>query len=573
MQSFDTVKKNKTNNKKIKWILIDFFKKHKEISVFAILLIIFFSLLLIATNGLSVIDLYSSIPNLHKNYNPVAINIGRNGIRWYAIFIITGIIFATLMGQYEFSKQGISKTILYDGLIVIVPLSILGGRLFYVVFDKEGIYNSFLDVINLSNGGLAIMGSVITAFICVVLLCLIKKINFFALIDFVAIGFLIGQVVGRWGNFMNQEAFGGVSNKSGLFNNLVPLFVREQMYIYFDLEFAYRHPTFLYESTLNFICLSFLLLIRRFKVLRIGDSAAIYLIWYGLVRAVAIEPYRIDPLYLGDKKINILLPGLCAAIGISFLIAKYIFPQLKSKFPYYYDISREDVKKEKVFQKQSDITRAIIFDLDGTILKTEKIIYNCFDIVFEKHFPHINLTVREKKSFIGPTLRESLLNYTNDEELINKAIKTYKETSLKLHDKMPPKPYIGIGNTFKNLKQMGLKIAICTSKEHEMAKLGLEKSNLLSYVDLIIGSDDVVNPKPNPECLEECITKLGILPNEAFYIGDHPNDIKCAKNINMISIGVRYSMHIDKLKKEEPDFLISNTNEIIELLERERKNK
>ena len=144
-------------------------------------------------------------------YKSTAIEIGNFKIAWYAIFIMTGILFGVILAVYEAKFVDINKTHLLDGAMYAIILSILGARLYYVIFDpdKANNYRNIGDVFKIAGGGMAIHGAIITAIIFVIIYSKIKKMNVFALADLLAPGLLIGQIVGRWGNFMNQEAHGG----------------------------------------------------------------------------------------------------------------------------------------------------------------------------------------------------------------------------------------------------------------------------------------------------------------------------------------------------------------------------
>lgn len=301
-----------------------FIAKFPEVVVGPLMLLWVFILIVIATNGLGIIKSTS------------AITIGSIHIKWYAVFILTGIVFAAIYGYYEYPKLGISRDTLTDGLLIIVPLSILGARLFYVIFDPKGSYKNFIDVINLTDGGLAIAGGIIVAVVSVIVFAKIKKINPFYFFDVLAIGLLIGQIIGRWGNFINHEAHGPAVENSWIFHNLVPKFVKENMVI----GGTTYHPTFLYESFLNFVFVVFLIVIRKFKVFKVGDSIGLYLIYYGLIRGIVIEPLRTDPLYIGSLKVNIWLPVTVFAVGgLIYLILKNV---LAKKLPYYCDLAITD---------------------------------------------------------------------------------------------------------------------------------------------------------------------------------------------------------------------------------------
>lgn len=545
--------KVKKNNK-----FFDFINKNKEFPVALLMIVAVFLLIIIASRG------FSTPP-----YSPVAIKIGTIEIAWYAIFILTGIIFAAIMALYESRKIGLSKSSLYDGILVIVPLSILGARLYYVLFDpnKANNYHSFIDVINITSGGLAIHGAIIVAFIGTIIFCKIKKVNFWAMADLLVIGFLIGQIIGRWGNFFNQEAHGGVLSTTSFMFKILPNFIKEQMYLHGPQGLNYYHPTFLYESGLNLIALVFFLIIRRFKVLKVGDTLAIYLMWYGLMRGLIIEPMRTDPLYIGGfggVRVNILLSlVLLFGGGLILLIVKYSVPKLR-KMPYYYDASREDIKRQQLVKEKIGNTKAVLFDLDGTILNSTKTIIKRYEVTFAKHFPEVELTKEDKLDFIGPTLYQTLSKYTDDKELIEEAISTYRKYAT-----MQPRKdyaYSGVRQTFRKLMDLNIKIGIVTSKGREVAKMGLEQNKLMDYVDLIVGFEDVKEHKPHPESLEKALDILNLRSSEVIYVGDHENDVKAAKRLEIMVVGVSYSQRRDKLLAAGPDFMVDNIEEIINLL-------
>ena len=287
-------------------------------------------------------------------YNPIAIQIGSFQVAWYALCILTGVIIAVIMAVREARKLGIDPNIIYDGVLYILPLSIIGARLYFVLFDSftNGSYYNWniLKMIGFtfSQGkitgfqleGLAIHGGIIVAFISVLVYCKIKKVNIWHILDLVAPGFLIGQICGRWGNFMNQELYGASVDNL----NWLPSFISEQMYI----NGSYRQPLFLYEILWNLTALIVILILRRKKVLRIGDIAGIYLVWYGIGRAF-LEPLR-DPIFImtngSNQMQSVITSILLIIVGIIFIVVKYIkFRNL----PYYVDTF---VSKEEYFENK-----------------------------------------------------------------------------------------------------------------------------------------------------------------------------------------------------------------------------
>jgi len=261
-------------------------------------------------------------------YNSIALDLGFAQVAWYAIFILTGISLGAYQAYQEFKRLGWNPDLLFDALLIAVPLSIVGSRLYYVIFDPNPSYETIGDVIGLTGGGisgLSIHGAVITAFIFVFFWTKKKKLSFWLLADILAIGFFIGQISGRWGNFMNQEAHGPIIASQWIVD-ILPAFIRNQMYIREGGVFNYYHPTFLYESMWNFVGLVFLLVARRKRWFKVGDMFGLYLIWYGLGRGAIIEPLRTDPLIVFGLRVNIILSlTLFMLGGLAIIIGKRYF--------------------------------------------------------------------------------------------------------------------------------------------------------------------------------------------------------------------------------------------------------
>lgn len=211
---------------------------------------------------------------------------------WYGAIIAVGFLLAVAYAYRRCERDfGIRQDDLTDVLLFAVPLAIVGARAYYVVF--YGNYNSFADMVKIWEGGLAIYGGVIAAFVTIVVVCRIKHISSLAVLDLTSFGLLIGQSIGRWGNFMNREAFGYETDifcRMGLTLNDVTIYV---------------HPTFLYESLWNAVGFLAMHLLSRKRERRFdGQFLLLYLAWYGLGRAW-IEGLRTDSLYLGATGIRV----------------------------------------------------------------------------------------------------------------------------------------------------------------------------------------------------------------------------------------------------------------------------
>ena len=173
--------------------------------------------------------------------NPVAFEIFGQPIRWYGIIIASGVLVAFFVSYLLAKKKELDFDIIIDGFLWSFPFAIIGARLYYVIFEYKN-YHSFIDIINIRNGGLAIHGGLIGGLVVAYIFTKIKKINFFEYIDVIMPGVILAQAIGRWGNFMNQEAHGGPVSQE--FISKFPQFIQDGMLI----NGTYYHPTFLYES-------------------------------------------------------------------------------------------------------------------------------------------------------------------------------------------------------------------------------------------------------------------------------------------------------------------------------------
>lgn len=231
-----------------------------------------------------------------------------HNIYWYGVIIACGFLLAVTYCYHRSKEFGISADDLTDVLLFAVPLAIVGARAYYVIFF--GHYDNFLDMIAVWEGGLAIYGGVIAAVITVFVVCWVKKMSARATLDVTSFGLLIGQSIGRWGNFMNREAFGYETD----------IFCR--MGLTLNGETVYVHPTFLYESlwnALGFVGLH--ILSKKTERKFDGQYFLYYLGWYGLGR-VWIEGLRTDSLYIGATNIRVsqVVAGACVLVAALIIL-------------------------------------------------------------------------------------------------------------------------------------------------------------------------------------------------------------------------------------------------------------
>lgn len=229
-------------------------------------------------------------------------------IYWYGIIIATGLIAAFIYGSYASEKEGIDQNDYLNLFIITVPFAIIGARLYYCIFSFNDYKDNLLDIFNLRNGGLAIYGGVIASAIVIFVYCKIKKIKYTKILDVLSVGLLIGQAIGRWGNFVNGEAFGTQTT-----NFLAMTIINNGRIIAENV-----HPTFLYESLWNFAGIVVLLLYKKKKVFS-GELFFLYMVWYGLGR-MFIEGLRADSLYIGCFRVSQLLSAVILIIGVFLII-------------------------------------------------------------------------------------------------------------------------------------------------------------------------------------------------------------------------------------------------------------
>ena len=233
----------------------------------------------------------------------------------YGVMIGLGFILGILFCAKKSSRYGIKEDDVYDLVIWLIPLSILGARLYYVAFRLDYYLAHPSELLAIWNGGLAIYGGIIMGVLVVFCIAKIKKIPVAAFLDLVVFGLLIGQILGRWGNFFNREAFGAITDVFCRMGLTAP-----------DGSTIYVHPTFLYESLWNFGILIFLLAYdKKDRRKYDGQFFAIYLLLYGIGRAW-IEGLRTDSLYIGSTGIRV-----SQALSLVLIICSGIYLIVQSR--------------------------------------------------------------------------------------------------------------------------------------------------------------------------------------------------------------------------------------------------
>ena len=264
-----------------------------------------------------------SFPGLGIDIDPVRqFSLGPVNIHMYGLIIAFGLVLAVIYAMRRSKQFGVTEDDVLDGVLWVTPFAILCARAYYCAFSWELYADNPISVLYIWQGGIAIYGGVLGAVVGVLVFCRVKKISLGAALDLVLLGFLIGQAIGRWGNFFNREAFGAETDawlRMGLYSPLTD-------------SITYHHPTFLYESlwnALGFVVLHFLSKKRTFD----GQIALGYALWYGLGRTF-IEGLRTDSLYVPGTAIRVsqLLAAISCLTAAAVLVYFLLKPPAKPLF-------------------------------------------------------------------------------------------------------------------------------------------------------------------------------------------------------------------------------------------------
>ncbi|HAR6921544.1 TPA: prolipoprotein diacylglyceryl transferase [Staphylococcus aureus] len=260
------------------------------------------------------------------NYiDPVAFNFGPLSVRWYGIIIAVGILLGYFVAQRALVKAGLHKDTLVDIIFYSALFGFIAARIYFVIFQWPYYAENPGEIIKIWHGGIAIHGGLIGGFIAGVIVCKVKNLNPFQIGDIVAPSIILAQGIGRWGNFMNHEAYGGPVSRAFLEQLHLPNFIIENMYI----NGQYYHPTFLYESIWDVA--GFIILVNIRKHLKLGETFFLYLTWYSFGRFF-IEGLRTDSLMLTS---NIRVAQLVSILLILISISLIIYRRIKYNPPLY----------------------------------------------------------------------------------------------------------------------------------------------------------------------------------------------------------------------------------------------
>lgn len=267
--------------------------------------------------------------------NPVLVTIGPLQIKWYSVLILLGVIIGISMIIKEGKKFNISKDFLFNLSFWTIVFGIIGARLYYVIFNWSDYSNDLVSIFKIWNGGLAIHGGLIAGFITMFIYCKKYNANLLKITDIAVVPVILAQAIGRWGNFFNSEAHGAVTSLTHLQELHILNFIIEGM----KIGGLYYHPTFFYESLWCILGFIILLVVRRFKYIKIGQLTCIYLMWYSVGRFF-IESLRTDSLMLGGFKAAQIVSIILFIIGLIILMIL----SRKGKFEDLYNSEEQNIR-------------------------------------------------------------------------------------------------------------------------------------------------------------------------------------------------------------------------------------
>ena len=306
------------------------------------------------------------------------------------------------------------------------------------------------------------------------------------------------------------------------------------------IDGAYRMPTFLFESVCNIFGFLFITIIfRKYLYKRRGDCGFMYMVWYGVTRFV-IEGMRTDSLMVFGLRTAQLVSIALMVIGILGLTGVF----------------------HKVFQwKKKPV---VLFDLDGTLIDSQKLVFETFKRVFKEYKPDYELSNEELYSFFGPTLEVTFSKYFPEDQ-IESIIDRYQAINKQLHkDLLEEMPHAK--EMLEGLKTEGIQCAVVSNKRIEIVKRGLKQAGLDTYFEVVLGKELLLEPKPSASGLIEACNLLHTGHDDCIYVGDNVSDILAAKNMAAYSVG----FSVDErqrvaLEKAHPCKIINDLMQLVSL--------
>lgn len=245
--------------------------------------------------------------------NAILLDLGFIKIYWYSVIMFIAILIAGYLALREAKKWKIPEDFMINLFFFIIPIAMIGARLYFVAFHFDYYGSHVSEIFKVWEGGLAIHGGILAGLLFLLFYSKKYKVNTKRLLDIVVVSLLLGQAIGRWGNFFNGEAHGAATTLEAL--KWLPNFIVEGMYI----NGIYYTPTFLYESIFCLIGFILMMVIRKWKYLKLGQLTSFYLIWYGVLRYF-IESSRTDSLMFANFKVAQIVSLAMIIIGVIYFI-------------------------------------------------------------------------------------------------------------------------------------------------------------------------------------------------------------------------------------------------------------
>lgn len=247
--------------------------------------------------------------------NPILFEIGPITIYWYSVMIFLAFLVGGTLALREAKKWKINEDFMINLFFYLIPIAIIGARLYYVLFNLDYYTLNKLAIFKIWEGGLAIHGGIIAGLIFVLIYAKKYKVNWIRLLDILVVSLAIGQSIGRWGNFFNGEAHGAITSLESLQAWHLPNFIIEGMHI----NGVYYVPTFLIESIWCLIMFIILLIVRNSRYTKLGQTTCLYLILYGTERFI-VEAFRTDSLMLGSFRMAQIVSVIMVILGLIIFI-------------------------------------------------------------------------------------------------------------------------------------------------------------------------------------------------------------------------------------------------------------
>ena len=268
--------------------------------------------------------------------NPVIFNIGNFELRWYSVLIAIAVIIGYVLIINESRRFKIKKEFMFNMMFWTLIFAIIGARLYFVAFNLEYYRTNIFEIFQIWKGGLAIHGALLFGAITIIIYCKKYKVRVGKILDIIVPALLLGQAIGRWGNFFNSEAYGSIVTYQQLENmKIIPQFIIDNMFI----NGSYHLPMFYFESLWCLLGFFLSLFLRRRKYIKDGQLVAFYMMWYGVARFV-IETFRTDALLFNGIRVARVVSVLMFVIG---LIIQFIQSR-KPKLDELYNKAEEEVR-------------------------------------------------------------------------------------------------------------------------------------------------------------------------------------------------------------------------------------